>query len=307
MKKTFSSLIVLLMLTLAASQVFAEERIGSLVFDSIRKLEERNAALLADSKQMREERAKVLREKETARKRYTQARDGSLEQKEAYAEFSYDMARVLKSGFDEMLLLHQASEDHLNTLNSLKGGLQRGSLGVSEKDAKKIIKETDTYLATSDKLLQSIGKYAELITDPVVKQKLASASSTAFILMKSNQKMASSGGKNTQPLITKINQLTSQMEEIYNATDILADILRDKANRLKLANEISAVELATMRLSGGNTVISSISKEVLGPLQKLVDDSDSDMDLIEKGAMGGTREGEPDVDTSWAKGLKNRE
>lgn len=312
MKKTSThvkSLIVLAMIIVAVSQVFAEERIGNLVFDSIRKLQERNVALLNDARQMREERTRATRDKEEAKRKYLHAKEGSFDQKEAHADYSYGVARIFKSTYDELQLVRQGAEDHLQTLASLTEAMQRGNLGVNEKATQKIIREADSFFETSDKLLLSIAKYKDLITDPATKQKLSSAHSTTLMLSEymANSRKNNNAANNHLPMV-KINQLTAQMEEVYNAVDILSDLMRDKSNRLKLTNEIAAIELATMKLSGGgNTVITSLSKEILGPLKRVMKDSDSDLENLERGVLGGSGEnGQEDVDSSWTKGLKNR-
>lgn len=314
MKKTntiITSLIVLSMLVVAVSQVFAEERIGDLVFETMRKIETRQAVFLTDARQIREERNKATKEKEGAKRNYLQAKEGTLEQKEAHAALTYSVAKIFKHTYDEMNLVRATSEDHLTTLTALREGVQQGSMGLNEKSAKKIFKETGSFLENSDKILVAVGKYADLITDPVINQKLASARSTALLLndyLANNQK-THSATKNTQQLLMgKVNELISHMEEIYTQTDILIDLMRDRSTVLKITNEISAAELATMRLANGNTVVTSLSKEVIGPLKQVMKDTDSDIDLLTKGVLNTSVSGGQETrDISWSKGLKNRE
>lgn len=310
MRTNITSFIILSMLTVVP-QAFAEERIGDLVFETMRKIETRQAAFATDARQIREERNKAIKEKEGAKRNYLQAKEGTLEQKEAHAALTYSVAKIFKNTYDEMNLVRSASEDHLTTLTTLKEGLQNGSMGVNEKAAKKIVKDTGSFLESSDKLLVSIGKYADLISDPAINRKLASARSTALMLndyLANNQKTHSAARNNQQLLMAKVNELVSNLEEIYNQTDILLDLMRDRSTVLKLTNEIAAAELATMRLANGNAVITSLSKEVIGPLKQVMNDTDSDIELLTKGVLNTSVSGGQETrDISWSKGLKNRE
>lgn len=311
MKKHSITFLIVLLAAVLFKEAHAEERIGDLVFETMRKIETRQAAFLSDARQIREDRKKTITDKEGVKKKYLRAREGTLEQKEAHAELTYSVAKIFKQTFDEMNLVRSASEDHLTTLTTLRESLQNGSIGVNEKAAKKIVKDTGSFLESSDKLLVSIGKYADLISDPAINRKLASARATALLLSDylANSQKTNSTAKNTQQLLaTKVGELINNLEEIYNQSDILLDMMRDRSNVLKLTNEIAAAELAIMKLANGNTVVTSLSKEVMGPLKQVMKDTDSDIELLTNGMLNNSMSGGQEArDASWSKGLKNRE
>lgn len=180
MKKHYITfLIVCSMLVVAVSQVFGEERIeGSLVLDATRTLEDRNTALLNDLRHLREEREKAIKDKEAAKKKYIQAQEGSLEQKEALDAYSSALVLVMKSLFDELQLARQSAVDLFKTMTSLSEAMQKVKMDKNEKAVQRCIKETRVFLDDGDKILTAIAKYKDLISDPLIKSTLSSVQST---------------------------------------------------------------------------------------------------------------------------------
>lgn len=72
------SLIVFSLMSTLSTQVFGEERIGDLVFQTMRKIETRQATFSTDARQIREERNKAIKEKEGAKRNYLQSKEGTL-------------------------------------------------------------------------------------------------------------------------------------------------------------------------------------------------------------------------------------
>jgi len=285
---------------------YAGERIGDLVFKTMKKIESRQKDFLRDVKEMRSERVKAINEKEQIRKRFMKTRDGSVDRQEAHAELSYTLARIYKYTFSELKLVRSTASDHIKSLTVLKNGLKAGKTGMNQRATEKIVRDTSGFIKSSNSLLLSLGKYTDVITDPRINRKLRAARSTALLLdnyVNNLRKNRLTGATSRQTLRGKVEELVNHMEELYLQTDILLEMIQDKTSILKMINQIAISELAAIRLANGRSIVSSISDEVLKPLKEVLKESDNDLDLLTEGVVTGGGTHAP-LDQSWSKGLK---
>lgn len=285
----------------------AGERIGGgLVFEAMKKIESRQKAFQHDVQHIRAEREQAMKEKELIKKRFLQSKWGSIDRKEAHAELSYVIAKIYRKSFDEFKLVRSTASDHLKALSALRNGLRTGSAGLDQKATRKIVRDTSGFIKSSNSLLMSIGKYTEVITDPMINRKLRAARSTALILDKYVNDLSKDRLTNdtTQQALTgKVEELISRMEELFIQTDIMLDMIKNKSGILKVINQIAISELAAIRLANGRSIVNSISEEVLAPLKEVLQESDNDLDLLTEGMQTGGGSQTAPLDQSWSKGL----
>lgn len=304
----FSTIAITLMaiVMLQGRSAYAGERVGDLVFETMRKIEKRQRTFQKDVGSIRADRDEVIREKEAIKKKYLSASEGSMDEKEAHAEFSYVLAKIYKKTFEEAKLIRTTAKDHLQSLSTLSDGLRNGGVNANPQATKNIIRDTKGFLTTSNSLLLSLGKYREHITDPRINQKLNSAYKTATLLnsyIESLEDSQSNTDTTRTALVQKVEELIVNMEELYIQTGILLDMIRDKTTLLKMVNQIAMSELASIRLTNiQKNMGSSISSEVMDPLKSILHDADNDLGTLTGGMVRDSNSGF-NTGQSWVNGL----
>lgn len=278
----------------------AREEIGSLVFKAMKKIEDRHQRFLAEIAEVRAARADAVSQKNLVRGKYLKAKEGTIDQRELHADFSYQLARVFRTTYDELTFVKSAARDHLQTLGPLQEALERGRETLHAEATKRIISTTKGFLISSKDLLTSLTEYREYITDPVVNSKLNVAASTVqsiedFLASLSVNRLDTSSIQDR--LQKQISGLIDQLNGLYVQSDVLIGLIRDKVQILKLVNQTAASELAMFSLSGGKAVIDDLSRSILDPLKDILRESDHDLDIVVTGAPS-----HPEVDSQRPQG-----
>lgn len=275
---------IILMIVVSAS-AFAAERIGDLLFETMKKIENKQRDFDESVSKIRTEREAAIKEKESVRKKFVDSKEGTMDRNEAHAEYSYALAKVYSATFSELKLVRETSGDHIKALNSLRNNLKGGVGGAPPEITRKIVKGTKGFLISSNSLLKSISVYKDTITDPVIKQKLDSTYSSALILedyIKRLENDQTNTGTTQQTLILKVEELIGNLEQMHIESGMLMDMIKDRSNMLKMINEIAISELFTSRISSGKS-FKAISDDVLKPLKEKIKDTDRDLSDLTNG------------------------
>jgi len=269
-----------------AVSVQASERTGSLVFETMKKMEDAHKVFLGDVKQIRERRAAAVAQRDAVRVSFRKAKPGSIDRREFHAKFCLEQARVLGAIREETDLTHQVTASQLGILKNLYKSIESGHESATPQGVQSILRAAKPVLEDGRKLLDSLGNYGNSITDPVIHSRLDAAASTAKMLSNytANMEKAFAGDLATQEeLKRRLADLIQQLNAIYVQTDILAAMIKDKAAVLKMVNELAGAEAFFSILSGGKGIVSSLSEGVMAPLIEAVDQSDQDLDLLMDG------------------------
>lgn len=283
----------LLVMTLYGG-VYADEKIGNLVFSAMRKIQETHETFLSDVKRTKAERGAAIAERAAVKKQYEKAKDGSLDKREFHARFSYAQAKVYRALYDEAKLTHQVAGKQLTVLNRLNDSIEAGEGDINARGAISVIEATKPFLNSGKSLLTSLAQYRDKITDPVINSKLNAAYATARMLSKYVEHIEKGKtNKYTSQLVLKqkVAELIEQLNALYVQTDIFVAMIRDKTTVLKMINQLAASEAAIWAVSDGNKVVAQLSSDVMSPLMDILNDSDEELTTLVSGVLDDDNQG----------------
>jgi len=283
----------LLVMTLYGG-VYADEKIGNLVFSAMRKIQETHENFLNDVGSTKTAREAAIAERAAVKKQYEKARDGSLDKREFHARFSYAQAKVYRALYDEAKLTNKVAGKQLGILNRLNDSIAEEDAEINARGAISVIEAAKPFLQNGKSLLTSLAQYRDKITDPVINSKLNAAYTTARMLSKYVQHIEN--GKTNKyasqlALKQKVVELIEQLNALYVQTDIFMDMIRDKTTVLKMINQLAASEAAIWAVSDGNKVISQLSGDVISPMMDVLNDSDEDLTSLVGGVLDDDNQG----------------
>ena len=293
-----------LMLSIVASgMVLADEKIGNLVFNAMKKIQDTHQAFLGDVKKIKANRKAAVTERDFVKEQYKKAKERTLDKREFHARFSFAQAKVYRALYDEAKLSHQVAGKQLRILNRLNISVMSGEAEIGAKGAMSVIEAAKPFLENGKSLLTSLAQYRHKINDPIINSKLNAAYNTAQML--SNYvKHLEKGGTNkyaSQLLLKqKLAELIEQLNALYVQTDIFMAMIRDKTTVLKMINELAAAESAIWAVADGNKIVAQLSNEIMLPLMDIFNESDEDLNLLVDGVLDGRQDSEtPGSSQKW--------
>ena len=277
-----------LLVVVVSGGVFADERTGNLVFNAMKKIQETHEVFLGDIEKIKAEREAAIAERVAVKKQYEKARDGSLDQREFHARFSYAQAKVYRALFNEAKLTRKVAAKQLGILNKLNDSITSGEAEINAKGAISVVEAAKPFLNNGKSLLTSLAQYRDKITDPIINSKLNAAYDTARMLSKYVEHIER--GKTSKyasqlVLKQKVEELIDQLNALYVQTDIFMDMLRDKTTVLKMINQLAASEAAIWVVSDGKKVIRQLSSDVMSSLMDVLSESDEDLTALVSGVL----------------------
>lgn len=279
------------------------EQIGNLIFDTVRKIEERQRDYMGEVTKVRSERKALLKQRDAVKAKYLKVPADSLAQKEAHAEYSYVMAQVLKNNFEDIRLVRAVSADHLKSLSTLKDSLKNGSLQGDAAYTGRIVENTKGLFKSSASLMNSLAAHADAIQDPEIHRRLSAARNSAKLLETYIAKLDSSsqGIMSAERFREEIVELEQGLTEVYLQTGVMLDMARSQADILKMANQLAMSDLVLHRLSQAQDRLGSLSG-VIEPLKDVIIQGDEDLEILGQGLFkNGSGKGRS-VDKSWTQG-----
>jgi len=301
--KVFGILIFLFAMVVS-DNVLAGEKIGNLVFNSMRKIQETHKEFLGDVKTIKDERKAAIAERETVKKQYKKAKEGTLDKREFHARFSYSQAKVYRALYDEARLTHQVTRKQLRILTRLNESVTSGEAEMSAKAAQSVVDTARPFLENGKALLISMAQYRHKIADPIINSKLNAAYDTARMLsnyVKHIEKGKMGRGASQLVLKQKMAELIEQLNALYVQTDIFMAMIRDKTIVLKMINELAAAEAAIWAVSDGKKVIAQLSTDVMSPLMDTLNESDEDLNSLVYDILDGNQGTETSVSSQrWS-------
>lgn len=295
---------ILIVMSLCVS-VLADEKIGGLVFNAMKEIQDTHKDFLGNVEKIKHSREEAMAERESVKKLYTNAKNGSVDKSEFHARFSLAQAKVYRALYDEARLTHQVAGKQLGILNKLNDSIDSTGDGMDQSDTMTIIEATKPFLDNGKNLLKSLGDYRDKITDPVINSKLNAAYQTAQMLSKYVEHLEKGNtNKYASQLVLKqrVVELVEQLNALYVQTDIFMGILRDKTTVLKMINQLAASEAAIWAVSEGGKDITHLSGNVMASLMDVMNESDSDLNILISGVLednGGAVES-PTNNYDWA-------
>ena len=287
-----------LLVVVVSGDVFADERTGNLVFNAMKKIQETHEVFLGDIEKIKADREAAIAERAAVKKQYEKARDGSLDQREFHARFSYAQAKVYRALFNEAKLTRKVAAKQLGILNKLNDSITSGEAEINAKGAISVVEAAKPFLNNGKSLLTSLAQYRDKITDPIINSKLNAAYDTARMLSKyveHIEKGKTSKYASQLVLKQKVEELIGQLNALYVQTDIFMDRLRDKTTVLKMINQLAASEAAIWVVSDGNKVIQQLSNDVMSKLMDVLSESDEDLTALVSGVLDDDHQ---DIETS---------
>ena len=266
----------------------ADEKIGNLVFDAMKEIEENHKSFLERAKVTKIERETALAERENVKKQYDKARPGSLDKTEFHARFSLTQAKVYRALFEETKLTHAVSKRQLSILNRLNNAIDSGQTQANIDGVNSVIEASKPFLENGKSLLVSLSEYRNRIQDPIINSKLNGAYDTARMLsnyVKHIEKGRTNKYASHLLLKQKISDLIEQLNALYVQTDIFMSMIKDKTTVLKMINELAASESAIKVLVTGSNAVNHLSSDVMKPLMDILITSDEHMELLITGVL----------------------
>lgn len=279
---------IALFVMVVSSSVFADEKIGNLVFNAMRKIQETHEDFLSDVKRTKAEREAAIAERGVVKKQYEKAKDGSLDKREFHARFSYAQAKVYSALYGEAKLTRQVAGKQLAILNRLNDSITSGEAEINARGALSVIEAAKPFLKNGKSLLTSLSQYRDKITDPLINSKLNAAYATARMLSKYVEHIEK--GKTNKyasqlVLKQKVAELIEQLNALYVQTDIFMAMIQDKTTVLKMINQLAASEAAIWAVSDGNKIVAQLSSDVMSPLMDILSDSDEELTTLVAGVL----------------------
>lgn len=280
--------LAVLFVVVISGNVLADEKTGSLVFNSMQKMQETYQTFQSDVRKDNSDLKAAIAERKAVKRKYKNARAGTLDKKEFHARYSYAQAKIYRSLGRKANLTHQVAGKQLIILHRLYDSVRSEKTEMSSKNVISMLETTKPILENGKSLLISLAQCRDKITDPIVNSKLNAAYSTASMLS-DYMKHIEDGKANkyaSQNLLKEIiAEIIEQYKALYVQTDIYTDMIRDKATVLKMINQLAASEAAIMAVSDGKKVIAKLSTGVMSPLMDTLNESDEDLNLLIDGVI----------------------
>ena len=279
--------LAVLFVVVISGKVLADEKTGSLVFNSMQQMQETYQTFQSDVRKDNADLKAAIAERKAVKKKYKNAR-ATLDRKEFHARYSYAQAKIYRSLGRKATLTHQVARKQLIILNRLYDSVKSEKTEMSAKNVMSMLGTAKPILENGKSLLVSLAQCRDKITDPIVNSKLNAAYETARMMadyMKGVENGTANKYASQSVLKRKIAELIEQYKALYVQTDIYADMIRDKATLLKMINQLAASEAAIMAVSDGNKVIAKLSTGVMSPLMDALNESDADLNLLIDGVI----------------------
>ena len=151
----------------------ADEKTGNLVFNAMKQMQETHQAFLGDVRNIKAARKAAMADRDAVREAYRKATEGSLDQREFHARYSYALAKVYRALYDEAKLTHQVAAKQLGILNKLNDSVASGRSSVSGRKAAAVVATARPILENGRALMASLSAHRGGITDPVINAKLS--------------------------------------------------------------------------------------------------------------------------------------
>ena len=295
----------ILALFICTGTLLAREEIGSLVFDAMKKIEDEHQTFTNKAKSIRSARKSAVAAKESVKKKYSEAKDGSLDRKEFQAEYTLELARVYRGLYDEAELAKGVAGKHLRILNKLAESIESGETELTAEGAMGLIEASKGYLGNVKSLFNSLAQDRDKITDPVINSRLNLAFDTARMLsrfIEQIEKGSINRYSSRKILKQKLAELKEHLKAIFAQTDMFMAMIKDRCLLLKIINQVAASEMAVLSLTGGKNVVASLSKDVLSPLMDILNESDEDLETLTSGVNYGGSGAVSNKTQRWTKG-----
>jgi len=287
-----------------SGRALADEKVGNLVFNAMKKLQETHQTFLGDAKEIKAARRAAVTNRNLQREEFKKAKPGTLDKREAHARFSLSQAQVYRALYDEAKLTHQVAGKQLRILNKLNASVISGEARINAKGTMAVVKSTKPFLENARSLLTSLAESRHKIKDPMINSKLTQAAKTAEMLARFTKQIES--GKinkfaSQQLLRQKLAGLIEQLNALYVQTDIFMAMIRDKSTVLKMINQVAAAESAIWALSDGKKIVAHLSSDIMEPLMDLFSESDEDLEMLTDGVLEGQDSETPGASQGWVK------
>jgi len=150
-----------LLVVVVSGSGFADERTGNLVFNAMKQIQETHEIYMGDIEKIKAERGAAISERAAVKKQYEKARDGSLDQREFHARFSYAQAKVYRALFNEAKLTRKVAAKQLGILNKLNDSITSGDAAINAKGAISVVEAAKPFLNNGKSLLTSLAQYRD--------------------------------------------------------------------------------------------------------------------------------------------------
>jgi len=291
-----------------AANIQAEEKIGNLVFNAMKKIQENHESFLGDVQKVRDQRKSAIVEREAAKGKYRMSRNNTLDKREGHAQFCLAQAKVFNALYRETKITNEVAKKQLTILQNLREEIDRTPADGSVTASADLVKVTKPFLENGRVLLESLGEYKDLIRDPVINSKLNAAYDTAMMISryaKDLEKTQFNRSNTKHILAQKVNELVDILSNLYVQTDLFADMIRDKTTVLKMINEVAAAEMTVTMLADSSSAVSYLNDNVMKPLMEVFEESGESIDILTEDVLNGNI-GEaatpPSRNQRWAKG-----
>ena len=278
----------LLMVMAFSGKVLADEKIGNLVFNAMKKIQETHQNYLGDAKQIKTARNAAVASLKVQREQFKKAKPGTLDRKEAHAQHSLALAQLYNALHDQAKLSHQVAAKQLLVLNQLNDAVMADGGELDPKRTIEMVKQAKPFLKDGQRLLESLAKYRHKITDPVINMRLHAAGKTAQMLARFTSQIENgriNRFTSQQLLRQKLAELTQQLNALYVQTDIFTAMVENNATRLKMINQIATAETAILALTDGKRVIANLSDDIMGKMMEDLSGSEEDMEMLTEGVL----------------------
>ena len=288
--------------------LMAEEKIGNLVFNAMKKIKENHESFLNDVQKVRGQRKAAVTEREAAKGKYKTSRNNTLDKREAHAYFCLAQAKVFNALYKETRLTNEVAKKQLGILQKLQVEIDKAPAGGDAAASASLFKVSKTFLDNGRVLMESLAEYKDKIRDPVINTKLNTAYDTAvmFAQYAKSLEKASFNKNNTKHILAqKIAELTDILSNLYVQTDMFADMIRDKTTVLKMINEVAAAEMTITILADSSSSVNYLNENVMKPLMDAFEESGETIDALTEDVLNGNLSDAttpPSSNQRWAKG-----
>jgi len=301
-------IIISLVFTLAnGGPIWAKERVGSLVFQAIDTMRENQKDFLTGIKGVKTERKAAEVKKKELKKEYLKTQPGTVRAEELGAEYSKQLALVLKNLKQELDLTRTVAQKQALTLYDILKKVEKGESTLEGKQVNNVVRSSVPVLNSARSLLQSLARFKENFTDKSIVDKLNQATKTAELLAKyvaAAQHKEANSYSSHKVLSQKLRKLLENFNGIYAQSDILMSMLHNKVERLKLINQIAVSELGIRAITSGEEMAGDLNHNFLGPIENTLNVTDDDIDILGSRAgafVTGTENGASSDFPRWTK------
>jgi len=280
---------------------FASERIGNLVFSTMRKIRKTHSTYLSEVKKHRAQRKAANADLQTAKKNFEIALN-DLDKKENHAKLSYAQAKVFQAIYGEAKLTRQIAKKQLDILYRLNQHLKSNEAGVEEQLTAAVIEASKPLLSNGKSLLISLSRYKDKIKDPAIHSKLNAIVGTAHMLSNYVKHLENNKtNQNTSQLVLKqqMTGLIEQLNSLYIQTDIYMAMVKDRSTVLKMITELASSESVVAVLTEGKKTLNGFSDQVMNGLLAELTESDENMETLFDGIVDNRQGSKQSIAQPW--------